>query len=136
MNASSRALSSPVYPSLQPAGSATSVTSTRSSERARRERSSAARYSKDRVSSVLPLGDEPDDAERGQCELGGVRLVVPRDLLRFDGAEVADAGAAVVVGVRVQRLAPLAAQRHPDAVAVARDGREIADADELPAAVG
>src|SRR5579872_688503 len=68
------------------------------------------------------LGNEPDGPERGQRHERGKRLVVPADGLRLDGAEVADAGAAVVRRVGVEQLLPAAAHRHPDAVVIARDG--------------
>ena len=53
-----------------------------------------------------------------------------RNRFRLDAAEIPDAGAAVVHRVGVQHLAPVAADRHADAVLVARHGREVHDADE------
>ena len=46
----------------------------------------------------------------------------------FDAAEVAHAAAAVDRRVAVEDLSPVAAVGHADAIAVARHGREVADA--------
>src|SRR4051794_2877819 len=74
-------------------------------------------------------GDEPDDAERGERHGGAERLVVPVLGLGLDRAHVADVRAAVDLGVRVERLDPGAAAGQADAVALARDRRQVADAD-------
>src|SRR5712691_11953316 len=68
------------------------------------------------------LRDKPDRTERRQRQQGGERLVVPGHGLGLDAAEIADARAAVVGGVAIDELLPPAAERHADAVVVARDG--------------
>ena len=65
---------------------------------------------------VVGLGHEPQRRQRRQRDLGRVVLAVPADRLGLEAAHVADARAAVEVGVGVDRLAPAAAVREPDAV--------------------
>ena len=60
---------------------------------------------------------------------------MPLDGLRLEAEAVADVGAAVEARVGVQHLDPLAGRRQSEPPAVAHDGREVGDADELPRAV-
>src|SRR3977135_2273065 len=54
-------------------------------------------------------------------------MLTPGHGFRLDHALVADAAAAIVLGVGVDALAPFAWSRHPDAIVVAHHGREIAN---------
>src|SRR5687767_64432 len=74
------------------------------------------------------LVHEPDGAQRGRREGRREGLAVPRLLDGLDTAHVADAGAAVALGVAVEHLAPEAGPRQADAVAVVRVAREVRDA--------
>src|SRR4051812_46880397 len=58
-------------------------------------------------------------------------LAVARDGLGFDAAHVADAAAAVIRRVAVQRFAPEAAVRNADAVVAARHRGEVEDDERL-----
>src|SRR5579875_704744 len=82
-----------------------------------------------RTSTTL-LRNQPERAQRRQGERRRERLIVPGNRLGLDAAEVAHAAAAVGLGIGVQDLTPTAADRHPDAVLVARHRREVEDADE------
>src|SRR5215831_8668938 len=64
------------------------------------------------------LGHQPHGGERRKGHERRERLLVPGDGLRLDGAEVADARAAVERRVGVERLAPAAAPGEADPVAV------------------
>src|SRR5437762_10076367 len=60
------------------------------------------------------FGYEEDRSQRRNGEIKFVTIA----LQRFDGAGIADIGAAIVGRVGIERLAPFAAERHLDAVIV------------------
>ena len=57
---------------------------------------------------------------------------MPAGRIGRDGPEIADAAAAIVGGIGVDQLLPLAGFRHADAIAAARHRREIADHRDRP----
>src|SRR5437899_9506513 len=69
------------------------------------------------------LGYEEDRSQRRNGEIKFVTIA----LQCFETAGVADIGAAIVGGVRIEYLAPPAAERHADAVVVGDVRREIHD---------
>src|SRR4051794_26794492 len=72
-------------------------------------------------------GSEPEHAEGWQRQRRGRRLTVPGFLGRLDRAEVADAAAGITLCVGVEDLLPLPGAGQPDAVALVRHPREVAD---------
>src|SRR5215475_9750341 len=64
------------------------------------------------------------EEDRSQRRNGEIKFITVA-LQRFDGAGIADVGAAIMGGVRIEHLAPLAAERHADAIIVIDIGREI-----------
>src|SRR5215218_5773339 len=71
------------------------------------------------------VADEEERRQRRQRHGGRAGLSVPRLRHRLDTAEIAHARAAIDRRIGVQPLAPAAAARQPDPVALARDRREV-----------
>src|SRR4051812_42995988 len=81
-------------------------------------RRGSARRRRDRPATSLgSRRSEPQDRERGQLELHRAGLSVPSLRARLHLAEVACAGAAVALPVRVEQLLPGALVGEPDAIA-------------------
>src|SRR3954452_9858014 len=73
---------------------------------------------------------EPECCKRRQGDLCRERLAVPWDGLGFDRPHVAGVGAAVLLGVGVDQLAPAAGARKADAVWPAGHRCEVERCDE------
>src|SRR5437762_2327741 len=69
---------------------------------------------------------EQDNRQRRQGHLQGKRPAVGGDGFGLDAAQVAQAAAAVILGVAVYELAPVAAARYAHLIARARHRREVA----------
>src|SRR5262245_62255520 len=67
------------------------------------------------------FGYEEDRSQRRNGEIKFVTIA----LQRLDGAGVSDIAAAIMGRVGIERLAPLACERHPDTIVVVNVGREI-----------
>src|SRR5688572_7283489 len=77
------------------------------------------------AAELCRLEEDRSKGRQGECE--GMALPVAGHVLGVQAAGIAEAAAAVVGGIAVQQLAPVAAARHAEAVVVARHGREIED---------
>src|SRR5712691_4497788 len=80
--------------------------------------------------SLALSGGEHDDRERRRCDDERMLVAAAPMLLGVHAAAVADAAAAVDLGVGVEDLAPEAWARHPYAVAIACNRREVHDDDD------
>src|SRR3954465_2066202 len=79
---------------------------------------------------------EENRSKRGQGQRDGLALAVPGLRVGLDPAEVADAAAAIGLGVAVQDLLPAAGLRHADAIIQAGQGGEVEDDEHRRRIVG
>src|SRR5437764_819413 len=82
------------------------------------------------VPGVILRGLEPERRERREVNGGGEGAVLPGLLLGLDGVDLEGVAAGVVGRVCVEEQTISASFGEAEAVAAARCGREVADADE------
>src|SRR5581483_10881449 len=82
------------------------------------------------------LGGEPEHGQGWDADSGRGRAAVPLLIDGLDGAEVADAAAAVAGGVGVEDLDPAAAVRQADLVVLVRAAGEVGHAHQRDRALG
>src|ERR1700674_1074077 len=78
----------------------------------------------------LPSGLEEDRRQRRQRQHEAVQVSVPADRGRIQAAQVALTAPAIYLGIAVQQLSPMAFERDPDLVVVARDRGEVESCDD------
>jgi len=83
--------------------------------------------------TVLRASVEDETAQGRDSEVEAVGAAMGGHFLGVQASTVADARAGVYLSVTVKHFAPVAAVRHPETIALAGYGREVANHDQLVA---